>query len=339
MPGRRGGLTLLGAAVVLVIVVIIACTIGSVHIPAAEVVRILGGGLLPGEPVDEIHRTIIRDIRLPRVVLGTMVGMSLALAGAAYQGMFRNPMADPYVLGTSAGAALGAVLAFAFADRFKALGPGPVPLAAFAGAALATLLVYRFARVGNRLSLTALLLSGIAVSAFFMAGVSLVVYFAGDRVAGVVFWMMGHLGSASWTKVWWASPYLLAGSALILWFSRDLNAMLLGEESAGYLGVEVERVKRAMLVAGALLVGAAVAFSGAIGFVGLIVPHMTRLLVGPDHRWLLPTGALAGGALLVGADTVARSLLTASELPVGVIMGMLGGPFFLVLLRRRVLRA
>jgi iron complex transport system permease protein len=343
MRGRRGRLTLLGTLAALLLIVIVACGVGAVAVPPGEVLRVLAGSLplLPGldAGVEETHRTIIRDIRLPRVILGLVTGMSLALAGAAFQGLFRNPMADPYVLGTSAGAALGAVVALAFAPQFRVLGLGPVPLLAFGGAMAAMYLVYRVARIGHRLPLTGLLLAGIAASTFFMAGVALVVYFAGDRVASIVFWMMGHLGAANWTKVAWALPYTAAGSGIILWYHRDLNLLLFGEEPAGYLGVEVEWVKRALLVAGALLTGGAVAFSGAVGFVGLIVPHVMRLLIGPDHRWLLPASALGGGALLVGADTLARSLLTTSELPVGVVMGCLGGPFFLYLLRRQMVRA
>lgn len=344
MRERRGRLTLLGALAVLVMVIIVSCAIGAVRVPPGEVVRIVAGSLhlpfvSPDAGVEETHRTIIRDIRLPRVVMGALVGMALALAGAALQGLFKNPMADPYILGVSSGASLGAVIALAFSGHFRLLGLGPVPMFAFGGGLLAMFLVYRIALIGHRIPLSGLLLAGVAVGTFFLSGVSLVIFFAGDKAAGMVFWMMGHLGSATWQKVQWAIPYLAVGAAMIAWYSRDLNAMLLGEETAGYLGVEVETVKRAMLIAGAMLVAGAVAFCGAIGFVGLIVPHVVRFLVGPDHKWLLPASALAGGALLVGADTLARSLLTTTELPVGVIMGALGGPFFLFLLRRQMLRA
>lgn len=312
----------------------LGCALGSVNVPLADVVAALFGGT----PANPDWGVIVRELRLPRVLLGAVVGAALGLAGAALQGLFRNPLAEPYVLGVSAGAALGAVTALVLGLGGAWLGLGAVPLAAFGGAAGATLLVYRLARVGDALPGAALLLAGVAVGLTLGAGVSLLIYVAGERAGDVVLWLMGHLGGATPAEVGWAVACLAIGGAVVGGAARDLNAMALGEEAARGLGVDTARLEVALLVATALLVAGAVAFCGVIGFVGLIVPHAVRMWIGPDHRWLLPVSAVAGAAALVLADTAARTLLSGRELPVGVITGALGGPFFLVLLRRSLVR-
>jgi len=344
MRGIRGRRLLITATVALLLVLVLAAGIGSVRIAPGEVLSILleraGVALEPTWP--ETASIILWDIRLPRVLMAMLVGMALSVAGGAYQGLFQNPLADPYVLGVSSGAALGGALAIAFLERIRLpLGGlwqlGPVPLLAFLGALGAVTLVYSLASVGGRIRLTGLLLAGVAVGSLALSLVSLILYFTDSQARdAIVFWMMGGLGGANWWKVGWMLPYLAVGLAVLIAHGRELNAFLLGEETARTMGVDVEVLKRVVLIAGALLTAASVAFAGAIGFVGLIVPHLVRLLVGPDHRYLLPASALVGAVVLVLADTLARSLLGATEIPVGLVMALLGGPFFLWMLRRNL---
>ena len=330
-------LTLLAAGVV-------AGAVGSVRIAPADVARIvsnyMGAGFTATWPAT--HEAILWNGRLPRVVMGALVGAGLSVAGAAYQGLFRNPLADPSVIGASAGASLGAAAAIAFFDGVVHLpgawAPGPVPLFAFVGGMAAVLLVFRLATAGRQTSTVSLLLAGMVVGTIASSLVSLIMYLTDSQARdAIVFWLMGGLSGANWRKVVWLLPYLAAGLGILLWHGRELNAFLLGEEAALSMGVDVERLKRWVLGAGSLLTAASVAFCGIISFVGLIVPHLVRLLVGPDHRWLLPVSAVTGALVLVVADTVARSLPWISELPVGLVMSLLGGPVFLVILRRQLL--
>ena len=340
MRAVRGRRVIWVAAVVLFVTLVLACGVGAVRIPPAEVVRILLSRL-PGLHVEPtavgMNSVILWDIRLPRVVMGALVGMALSVAGTAYQGLFKNPLADPSILGVSSGAALGGAIAMAFMAYLKLPVTGAVPILAFIGGLAAVTVVYRLAAVGNRVPVVGLLLAGVAVGSLCISMVSLIMYFTNQQARdAIVFWMMGGLGGANWVKVGWMLPYLALGIGGLLFYGRELNAMLLGEESARHLGVEVERVKKVILVAGSMLTAASVAFSGSIGFVGLVVPHLVRFLVGPDHRYLLPAAGVTGAVVLVAADMVARALLGAMELPVGLVMSVLGGPFFLWLLRRRL---
>lgn len=301
-------------------------------------------GVLPGKfftpggsylPAAEVNPGIILQLRLPRVILAALVGGALSVAGATLQALFRNPLADPYVTGVSSGASLGAAFALTFSLNFTFWGIGTVPLFALGGALAALTLVYNLARIEGVIPVVILLLAGIAVGACFSAAVSLLTYFAGERLHGIVFWLLGSLSGATWQQVTLILPYLALGLLVAFFYTREMNAMLFGEETALHLGVEVEKVKRLLLVNASLLTAAAVAVSGLIGFVGLITPHVVRLLAGPDHRVLLPASAFAGAALLVAADTLARTALAPTELPVGIITTLLGGPFFIYLLRRR----
>jgi len=346
MMGReaRGRRALALAAAALAVAVVVAGAVGSVRIPPADVVRILlnrlGAGFAPDWP--RTWEAILWDVRLPRVAMGALVGMGLSVAGAAYQGLFRNPLADPSVVGASAGASLGAAAAIAFLDGVPLLpgrwALGPVPLCAFCGGIAAVLLVFRLASAGRQTSTVSLLLAGMVVSSVASSLVSLIMYLTSSQARdAIVFWLMGGLSGANWWKVGWLLPYLAAGLGLLLLQGRELNAFLLGEEAALSMGVDVERLKRRVLGAGSLLTAAAVAFCGIISFVGLIVPHLVRLIVGPDHRWLMPVSAVTGAVVLVAADTLARSLPWFSELPVGLVMSLTGGPFFLFLLRRELL--
>jgi cobalamin transport system permease protein len=277
------------------------------------------------------------EIRLPRVIVGAAVGGSLALAGVAAQGLLMNPLADPYILGVSSGAAFGASTAMIsrFGERWGGLG---VPAAAFAGAAVTLTVVYALGRSAGRLSLHRFLLSGVVVGAFLWAAITLVLSLAGQDVQRLLYWLLGSLNGREWRHLAMIGPALAISWTILFLFARDLNLMSMGEETAHSLGVSPERAKLLILGAAALATAAAVAVSGIIGFVGLMVPHIVRRLVGADHRVLLPVAALIGAAFLVLADTTARSAAVAStlgELPVGVVTALAGAPFFIYLMRTR----
>ena len=324
----------------LVGVMVVSAATGPAQIAAMDVAKMLLQRL-PGFSRQEwgswpaAHTVIIFQVRLPRIVLAALVGGGLAMAGATYQGLLQNSMADPYVIGVSAGASVGATLGILLRGKFIFFGLSTVTLMAFAGAVLATFLVYNIARVGGRVPVATLLLAGIAVSSLLSAVVSFLLVLSSQSMHEIVYWMMGSLSGRSWAHVKVSLPYLATGGVVVLFYSRELNLMLLGDEAAQNLGVNVEAVKRVLLTAGSLMAAAAVSVSGVIGFVGLIIPHIVRLLTGPDHRILLPTTALTGAIFLVAADTLARTILAPAELPVGIITALAGAPFFLYLLRRQ----
>jgi iron complex transport system permease protein len=329
-----------GLIILLIISMLSAMIMGAVSIGWKNVIVIILEALPFYEPVSAaeiapVYRDILLQIRIPRVLLAAAVGSSLAVAGAVFQGLFRNPMADPYVIGISSGAALGAVFAMLSGFSLALGGFGAVPLFAFAGGITTIILVYSMARVGRAVPVMTLLLAGIAVSAFLSALVSLLTYFAGEKLHQVIFWMMGGLGGATWHQVRVMIPYALVGYICVSLFSRELNAMLLGEETASNLGVDTEKVKKILLAGASLLVAAAVSTSGIIGFVGLVVPHFVRLIAGPDHRFLIPASALLGGSLLIATDALARIVIAPSELPVGIITALIGAPMFVYLLKKR----
>jgi len=284
-----------------------------------------------------VDETIIFQIRLPRVIGGAMVGAALATAGVLFQGLLRNPMADPYIIGTSAGAALGATIAMMLPINLAFLGFGLVPVAAF-GCALATvILVYNLARVGGKTPIISMLLAGFVVSALLFAIMAFLMLSMSERLDlnlhSVYSFLFGHVSVTGWGQVAVIAPIVIGGIIGARFFAFHLNAFSLGEEGAAYLGVEVERDKMLILGLGSLLTAAAVSISGLVGFVGLVVPHAVRLSLGPDHRILLPASALAGGAFVVIADLLARTLLAPVEIPVGVVTAIIGAPFFIYLLR------
>ncbi len=311
--------------------IVVAVCIGAVYIPPGKVLNILFGQITDPNDSDV---SIIMNIRLPRVFLAATIGAALSVAGVAMQGVFRNPMASPSILGISAGAAFGASLAIVLGASF-ASGQFAIPVMAFVFCVGTMLLVYAISRSGGYVPVETLLLAGIAVGAFFSALVSFMQFLAGDRLEGLVFWLMGGLGKADWQQLWVALPLVVLGSFAIWYYARELNALTIGEDHATSLGVDTQRVMLIMIVVTSIVVAAAVSFSGVIGFVGLIVPHMIRIIIGPDHRILIPASILAGGCLLVITDALARTLMAPSEIPVGIITAMLGAPFFIYLLRRR----
>jgi iron complex transport system permease protein len=322
---RAVAAALLAAA--LLVALLLAVRFGSVPLSTAEVVRALRGG---GDPV---LRDIVVGLRLPRALLGVLVGGGLALAGATFQALLRNPLAEPYILGISGGAAAAAVTVLTLG--LAAVSSWLLPGAAFGGALLAIVLVFGVARAADRsLDVRVLLLAGVVVGAFFTAVIALVLALSdAPTVRSAVLWMMGSLYGTEWRSVWIAAAYTLPAGAVLLALARPLNLLSLGEETATYLGADVERVKRTAFAVASLITAAGVAVAGVIGFVGLIVPHAVRLAIGSDHRALLPLSFLGGAAFLVLADVVARVVLAPGEIPIGVVTALTGVPLFLMLLR------
>jgi len=337
---RRRSIVLLVLGACLLLVFVLGVALGPVYAPVSSSLKIilsripLLGRLVTGGWT-HAQEAIIVSVRLPRVLLALLVGMGLALAGVIFQALFRNPMADPSIIGSSQGAALGATIAFFIGIQAHWRGLSLVPLFAFAGAMLAVFVVYTIARRGGRVSVPSLLLVGIAMSSFLAAIVTTLMVISEDRMHSIFFWLMGGIGAASWMQVLAVVPFILLGAFISILLSRDLNVMSLGEERAGQLGLEVERFKWAMIATASMVVGAAVSVSGLIGFVGLITPHIVRQLTGPDHRYLIPGSLLGGGLFLVLADLLARTVISPSELPIGVVTAFFGAPFFIYLLRRR----
>lgn len=297
--------------------------------------------LARGEALGLRDQVVLFDIRLPRLVLGLMVGAALAVGGAVMQGLFRNPLADPGLVGVGAGAGLGAVAAIVLGGLLPAglaaAGIYAVPLAAFLGGWASTLLLYRVSTRAGRTSVATMLLAGIALGALAGALTGILVYVADDRqLRDLTFWGLGSLAGATWTKVLAAAPIILTALAVAPALARALNGLALGEAAAGHLGVPVQRAKTLAILTVAGATGAAVAVSGGIGFIGIVVPHLLRLAIGPDHRFLLPAAALLGAALLVLSDILARTIVAPAELPIGIVTAVLGAPVFLwILLRRR----
>jgi iron complex transport system permease protein len=314
---------------------------GSAPIAATTVVRVLAAHILPAGWVDlgsvtEAEQVIVWLVRTPRVLVAACVGASLAVAGAQMQGLFRNPLASPDVIGSSSGGALGAVVALASGLAMRSL--FYLPVLSFIGALIALFLVYAIATRNGRTPVATLLLAGIAVNALIGAAISFLITANWVRLEvaqEILFWLMGGLDSRTWTHVWLVFPCLVAGFVLALLYARELDVMLLGEEAALAVGTDVERVKRTVLTGAALLTGGAVAVSGVVGFVGLVVPHIARLVVGPRHRNLLPASALTGAAFLIVADILARIVQRPQEVRLGIITALFGAPFFLYLLIRQ----
>ena len=323
----------LGLAI-LALVVVAGVAAGSVFVPPGDTLAILAHRLL-GLDVPttwtRAEETIVVDLRLPRVLTAMTVGAGLAVAGATFQGVLRNPLADPYVLGTASGAALGAAVAVLVPVRTVVLEFGLLHGLAFLGALGAVFLVYRFSRVGGHGQMTSLLLTGYAVGSLLAAGLALAMYLSGTGLRQIFAYLLGGFEAASWVRFATALPLVLGASALIIGRARALNGFLLGEEAAAHLGVNVRRERAILLGLASLATAAAVAVSGLIGFVGLVAPHVVRLAVGPNARLVLPLAALFGAILMVVADLAARLL---GEIPVGVVTAVIGAPFFLALLRR-----
>ncbi|MFA5840236.1 MAG: iron ABC transporter permease [Candidatus Margulisiibacteriota bacterium] len=285
-------------------------------------------------PAQLWHSEILWQIRLPRVILAALIGILLSISGVILQGVLRNPLADPYILGISAGGAVGAAISIAIGAQFVVFGMSSVPVSAFIFALIAVFIVYKLSQVAGRAAPETLILAGVALSAFASAILALIIIVSGN-LQTIYFWLLGSLSSASWSNVITAVPYVLIGAGFAYFFSKELNALLLGEEMAITLGVDVEKTRLMLVGVSSLMTAAAVSVSGLIGFVGLIVPHFIRLIVGPNHKLLVPYSALSGALLMVIADAISRTVLSPIEVPIGVVMALVGAPFFLYLLRRR----
>ena len=320
------------------VVLIYVCTlIGITSIPFGEANRILLNKLFHihlGGAFDEGQTAIIFSIRLPRVILCFITGGALAICGCAYQGIFKNPMADPFILGVSSGAALGAAVGIVLNFSSSYMGMGGTTVLAFVGALGSILLVYAISRVGRRVPVANLLLSGIAMSQTLSAFMSILMIFNRESMDRIMFWTMGSFNGKGWSQVWIVLPFVIIGCIVLFTCSGELDIMLLGEDTAMQLGVDTEKLKLKVLITSSVLVGAVVSVTGIIGFVGLVVPHVVRMIIGPKHRALMPFSILCGGAFLVFCDTLARSLVS-QEMPVGVITAAFGGPFFIYLLRKQ----
>lgn len=336
--GRR---MVTGLAVLMLILGVLSLGHGAAGTDAARTLW----AIISGQEVEATDRIVMLQVRLPRMLTGLAVGASLAVAGALMQGLFRNPLADPALLGVSAGASLGAILAIVMGATLPlavqaATGWALVPLAAFVGGWMAMLILYHIATREGRTSVATMLLAGIALAAIIGAISGIVIFRADDsQLRDLTFWGMGSLAGASWVKLGAALPIMLMALAASLSISRGLNALSLGEAVALHVGADVQRIKRSAILAAAALAGSAVALSGGIGFIGIVAPHLLRLAIGPDHRFLLPASALLGGVLLVGADLISRTIIAPAELPIGILTALMGGPFFLWLLlsNRRVI--
>ena len=330
--GRSVGLGLAGIAA-LFVALILGVGLGSVAIPPGETIAILAHrlfGLDLGVTWSPATEAIVWDLRVPRVLTSMIVGTGLAVAGATFQGLLRNPLADPYVLGSASGAALGAAIAVLLPIRVAFLEFGLLQGLSFLGALLAVLAVYRLSRIGGLSPMTSLLLTGYAVGSLLAAGLAMAMYLSGAALRQIFGYLLGGFDRASWELLAGALPLIAIGSVLILVRARALNGMLLGEDAAAHLGVDVRRERAILLTLASLVTAAAVAISGLIGFVGLVVPHVVRLLVGPNARLVLPLSAIGGAALLAYADIAARLL---GDIPVGIVTAVIGAPFFLALLR------
>jgi iron complex transport system permease protein len=310
----------------LVLASLVSLAVGAVVLPLPRVVRALLQPQAPGVEATDV--TIVWDIRLGRVLLAALIGAGLAGSGTALQGLFRNPLADPFIIGASSGAALGATLAIVS-------GFGAVALMAFVGALLAVTAAYSIAEIGGVVPATALLLAGAALNTFLSAIVSLVMLFNEQSAYAVLNWLLGGLSGRSWAQLWASLPYMAIGLSVLWILARPLDALAFGDETAQSLGLPLGRARGVIVAAASLTTAAAVAAGGTIGFVGLIAPHAARLLVGAEHARLIPASALLGALLLLVADDVARTALAPLELPAGVLTAALGGPFFLYLLKTR----
>ena len=318
---------------VLAVATVAGVALGTVAVPVGETVAILAHRL--GLPVEQTwaasSETIVVTLRLPRVLTALVVGLGLSVAGVTYQGLLRNPLADPYVLGTASGAALGAAIGVLLPIQIAWLGLGLVNILAFIGALVAISIVYRIAGGGGRSTMTSILLTGYAVGSMLAAGLSLAMYLSGARLQQIFYYLLGSLNGSDWQSLALGLPVVVVGTILILMRARTLNGLLLGEDTALHLGVDVRRERAILLGLASLVTAAAVALAGLIGFVGLVIPHIVRLVVGPNARLVLPLSAIWGGAFLIVADLGARLV---GNLPVGIVTAMIGAPVFVYLLRR-----
>ncbi|PJY99417.1 ABC transporter permease [Bacillus vallismortis] len=322
----------------LAVSIMLGISCGSLQIPISAILRVLwhegfGGSIGPDDPM---YTNIMMNIRFPRVVLAALVGAALSIAGAAFQGLLKNPLADPYTLGVSSGASVGAVVTLFFGLQLPVIGGFTLPLVSVASALVTMAAVLSFSRlVHASMSVSTLILTGVIINSFMGAFISLIIALTGDNLLPIVHWLLGSVSMRGWSYVVLFLPFFLLGTILLIINGRELNVMTYGEDKAKLLGVSVQQKKMQILIAGSLLTGSAVAVSGTIGFVGLVIPHITRLLWGTDHRHLLPLSALLGAGFLVLADLLSRTIIEPVELPIGIITSLAGAPVFALILIRQ----
>jgi len=323
--------TYTAAVIIVLILALISLLIGSSQIAVKDIFAFLSSN---GE-ISASSRLILEEIRLPRIILSFIVGAGLAAAGTVFQGVIRNPMVDPYIIGISAGAGTGVMFALLLGLEVVFFSLNAVPAFAFLGALLTVFLVYQLAKVGGKLPVLTFLLAGVAVSFILNSVMSFLMVIRTENLQQIVYWLMGSLAGTTWSDIKMILPYFIVGLLVIIYYLKDLNIILLGEESAVHLGVNVERVKIVLLAAASLITASVVSVSGSIGFIGLVVPHIARMIIGPDHRKLLPLAVILGGAFLLITDSIARTVMAPLELPVGIITALAGGPYFIYLLRTK----
>lgn len=322
---------ILAIIALLFIVGIISLSFGSINLSPFKVLKII----FFGEEVKQSLNVIIKQIRLPRIILSFLVGAGLSIAGVVFQGVIRNPMVDPYIVGISAGAGTGVTLAIVLNLQISFLFFNTIPLMAFFGSLITVYLVYNLAKTKDKVPVVTFLLAGVAVGFVLNAVMSFFMVIGTRDLSKIVYWLLGSLATASWHDIKLMLPYFIIGNFIIVFFLKDLNLILLGERDAQHLGVDVEKTKRYLIIGASLVTASVVSVSGSIGFIGLIVPHIARMLVGPDHKKLFPTAAILGGIFLIVSDDLARILLAPMEIPVGIITALTGGPYFIYLLRKQ----
>ncbi|CAM3724484.1 FecCD family ABC transporter permease [Mesobacillus zeae] len=327
------------ALVFLVAAMLAAISVGTVSVPVRDIIAIIGNEVfhLPfAREIEPMHTNIVMNIRLPRVILAGLVGASLAIAGAAFQGLLRNPLADPYTLGVSSGASVGAVITLFFGFTIPGAGQFTLPIMSIVFAFLTITAVLFFVRkIDPVMKVETIILTGIIFSSFLGALISLMIALTGDELRQIIGWLLGSVSMRGWDYIKILLPFFLVGSLLLLFNGKELNAMSFGEERARHIGVNVQKRKMVILAAGSILTGGAVAVSGTIGFVGLVIPHLTRLVWGPDHTHLLPLSILTGSGFLILADLVARTVISPTEIPIGVITSIAGAPVFAAILMKK----
>lgn len=340
MKGKKSKVYLLtiGLSLLLLFSIFISVSVGSSSITVSESFRILIsklpiiGDIVDGDHIKSTYEVIVWRVRMPRILQAGLVGASLAVVGCTFQAIFRNALADPQILGISSGASLGATIGILSGITLNFFGLGITSIFAFIGAILTVTLVYRIGTLGNRMVVTNLLLVGTAISTLLSAMISLLMIYNREQLEKVYLWTLGSFNSANWNKVFFLIIIVMIGVIVISTFSRDLNVLLTGDEVAESLGIDTNKVKKILIIVASLLVAASVSVSGSIGFVGLIIPHCSRLLIGSDHRKVIPFAALGGASFMIICDTVARTIAQPTEIPVGVITAVFGAPYFIFLL-------
>lgn len=316
----------------ILVVSVFSITVGAANISSMDVLKLIGAKIFSLN-YDSVYEKIIFDIRLPRIILAAFVGLGLSVTGATFQGIFKNPMADPYVLGISSGAALGATISIIF--RLDASGDIFTSGFAFIGAMLTIFIVYNIARVGNKLPTTTLLLAGIAINFFMSSLISISMILKREAMERIIYWTMGSFNTASYKQIMIVAPIIIVIAGIYYYNYRALNIISMGDEASYTLGVDAEKIKKKLIILSSIMIAVIVSVSGIIGFVGLIVPHIARIIVGANHREVIPFSAIIGALFLIICDTVARGIMPPTELPVGAITSLFGAPYFIYLLWKK----